>query len=109
MLLRPRSPQLPSVSRERGAIRLRASYRRWFSNTLSSMRFTNMRDRSPNTAITRSIRRQAGCMARTDKREAQRRVPSDVSRAIAAAEDKKASDLVVLDLRKASGFADYFL
>jgi ribosome-associated protein len=48
-------------------------------------------------------------MARTDKRDAQPRVPSDVSRAIAAAEDKKASDLVLLDLRKASGFADYFL
>src|SRR5262249_55195456 len=31
------------------------------------------------------------------------------SRAIAAAEDKKAADLVLLDLRKAAGFADYFL
>jgi ribosome-associated protein len=29
--------------------------------------------------------------------------------AIAAAEDKKADDLVLLDLRKAGGFADYFL
>ena len=48
-------------------------------------------------------------MARTDKRDARPRMPSDVSRAIAAAEDKKASDLVLLDLRKASGFADYFL
>ena len=30
-------------------------------------------------------------------------------RAIAAAEDKKAVDIVLLDLRKAAGFADYFL
>jgi ribosome-associated protein len=48
-------------------------------------------------------------MARSDKRDVQTRVPSDVSRAIAAAEDKKAADLVLLDLRKAAGFADYFL
>src|SRR5439155_17035769 len=32
-----------------------------------------------------------------------------VARAIAAAEDKKAAEIVLLDLRKAAGFADYFL
>jgi ribosome-associated protein len=32
-----------------------------------------------------------------------------VTRAVAAAEDKKAVDVALLDLRKAAGFADYFL
>jgi ribosome-associated protein len=48
-------------------------------------------------------------MAKTDKRRASPRVPDEVARAIAAAEDKKAADIVLLDLRKANGFADYFL
>jgi len=38
-----------------------------------------------------------------------RRFPAQVQRAIAAAQDRKASDVVVLDLRPAHGFADYFL
>jgi ribosome-associated protein len=48
-------------------------------------------------------------MAKTEKRQKARRIPNDVTRAIAAAEDKKAADIVLLDLRKAAGFADYFL
>ena len=36
------------------------------------------------------------------------RLPKPVAAAIAAARDKKAVDLVVLDLRKAGGFTDYF-
>jgi ribosome-associated protein len=36
-------------------------------------------------------------------------LPKGVSIAVAAAEDKKAEDLVVLDLRKAAGFTDYFV
>jgi ribosome-associated protein len=36
-------------------------------------------------------------------------MPAQITRAIAAAEDKKAIDLVVLDLRKAAGFTDYFV
>jgi ribosome-associated protein len=46
-------------------------------------------------------------MAKSERRGY--RVPKDVTVAIAAAEDKKAVDLVLLDLRKAAGFADYFL
>jgi ribosome-associated protein len=38
-----------------------------------------------------------------------RRFPAQILRAIAAAQDRKASDVVVLDLRPAHGFADYFL
>src|SRR5689334_3037388 len=53
---------------------------------------------------------QAGCMAKTEKRrKTTTRLSPQVEQAIAAAEDKKAVDLVVLDLRKASAFADYFL
>jgi ribosome-associated protein len=49
-------------------------------------------------------------MVKSDKRrQAPRRLPSQIDRAIAAAEDKKAVDLVVLDLRKAAGFTDFFL
>ncbi|PWT79691.1 MAG: ribosome silencing factor [Blastocatellia bacterium] len=46
-------------------------------------------------------------MAKSDKRG--QRIPKDLTLAIGAAEDKKAADLVLLDLRKAAGFADYFL
>ena len=48
-------------------------------------------------------------MAKTDKRLKAVRLPHQVQRAVRAAEDKKASDLVVLDLRKAAGFTDFFL
>ncbi len=48
-------------------------------------------------------------MAKTEKRRKPQRVPEEALRAIAAAEDKKAADILLLDLRKASGFADYFL
>ena len=37
------------------------------------------------------------------------RLPKDVKTAIAAAADKKADDVVVLDLRKSSAFTDFFL
>src|ERR1043165_329242 len=51
-------------------------------------------------------------MARTDKRPGPgrpARLPNQIERAIQAAEDKKASDIVVLDLRKAAGFTDFFV
>jgi ribosome-associated protein len=48
-------------------------------------------------------------MAKTDKRRKSTRMPREVERAVRAAEDKKAVDLVALDLRKAAGFTDYFL
>jgi ribosome-associated protein len=37
------------------------------------------------------------------------RLPKSVAGAVKAAQDKKAEDLVVLDLRKAGGFTDYFV
>ena len=48
-------------------------------------------------------------MAKTDTRRKSPRLPAQIDRAIAAAEDKQAVDLVVLDLRKAAGFTDFFL
>jgi ribosome-associated protein len=48
-------------------------------------------------------------MAKTDKRRKPVRLPDQVVRAVRAAEDKKASDIAVLDLRKAAGFTDYFV
>jgi ribosome-associated protein len=49
-------------------------------------------------------------MAKTEKRrKVQPRIPLQVEHAIHAADDKKAQDLVVLDLRRAAGFTDFFL
>ena len=49
-------------------------------------------------------------MAKTDKRRKATRLPrAGRSSPIRAAADKKAIDLVVLDLRKAAGFTDYFV
>jgi ribosome-associated protein len=48
-------------------------------------------------------------MAKTDKRTTTTRLPAQVERVVRAAEDKKAVDLAVLDLRKAAGFTDYFV
>jgi len=43
------------------------------------------------------------------RKRTSRRFPAQVQRAITAAQDRKALDLIVLDLRPAHGFADYFL
>jgi len=48
-------------------------------------------------------------MVKTDKRRKSIRLPEQVAHALRAAEDKKATDLVVLDLRKAAGFTDFFV
>jgi len=47
-------------------------------------------------------------MAETERRSASK-LPEEVANAIAAAEDKKAEDIALLDLRSAGGFADFFL
>jgi ribosome-associated protein len=48
-------------------------------------------------------------MAKTEKRKKAVRLPKQIAAAVKAAEDKKANELVVLDLRKAAGFTDYFV
>ena len=47
--------------------------------------------------------------AKSDKPRKAPKLPRDLVCAIRAAEDKKAEDLVVLDLEKAGGFTDYFV
>ena len=48
-------------------------------------------------------------MAKAEKRRKASRLPKQIETAIDAAEDKKALDLAVLDLRKTGGFTDYFV
>ena len=48
-------------------------------------------------------------MAKTERRKKPQTLPAQIERAIRAAEDKKAIELVVLDLRKAAGFTDFFV
>ena len=48
-------------------------------------------------------------MAKTERRPKTARLPKSIEAAVRAAEDKKAADIVVLDLRKALGFTDYFV
>jgi ribosome-associated protein len=48
-------------------------------------------------------------MAKAETRRKTARLPKQVELAIRAAEDKKASAFVVLDLRKAAGFTDFFV
>jgi ribosome-associated protein len=48
-------------------------------------------------------------MAKAETRRKAARLPRQLEHAIAAAEDKKAVDVVVLDLRRAGGFTDHFV
>jgi ribosome-associated protein len=48
-------------------------------------------------------------MMKSEKHAKPARVPAQIERAVRAAADKKAGDLLLLDLRKAAGFTDYFL
>jgi ribosome-associated protein len=48
-------------------------------------------------------------MAKTEKRHRPEHLPRQVEAAVRAADDKQAKDLIVLDLRKAAGFTDYFV
>jgi ribosome-associated protein len=43
------------------------------------------------------------------RKRSSKKLPSQVQRAIEAAHDRKAADVVVLDLRPAEGFTDYFV
>jgi len=56
---------------------------------------------------------QTTCMTKTEKRRApardKKRLPGDVGRAVRAALDRKASDVVLLDLRNTPAFTDFFV
>src|SRR5678816_547655 len=47
--------------------------------------------------------------ARTTRKRAAPKLPKAVATAVRAARDKKAQDVIVLDLRNAGGFTDYFV
>ena len=51
----------------------------------------------------------ASAVTRKAARPRASKLPKSVTAAVAAARDKKAHDVVVLDLRKADGFTDYFV
>jgi ribosome-associated protein len=64
--------------------------------------------------------RQITCMAKTEKRQratgvrkrapgGQKRLTGEVGKAVGAALDKKASDVVILDLRNTPAFTDFFV
>jgi len=61
------------------------------------------RTRAQRTGTTRSDK------PRAEKPQKKIKLPKQIEHAIAAAEDKKAENLVVLDLRKAAGFTDFFV
>jgi ribosome-associated protein len=84
-------------------------YRPRFNDTLNSMPFTHRRRAATSVSTQLEGRRQVGCMAKIDKRRRAARLPDQVLQAVRAAEDKKAVDLTVLDLRKAAGFTDFFV
>ena len=48
-------------------------------------------------------------MAKTDRRRKSAGLTRPIELAVRAAEDKKAEDITVLDLRKAAGFTDHFV
>jgi ribosome-associated protein len=48
-------------------------------------------------------------MAKTERRRKSEGLPRPIELAVRAAEEKKAEDITVLDLRKAAGFTDYFV
>ena len=51
----------------------------------------------------------AGSRARHGRRDGSKKLPADVARAVQAALDKKAQDVVVLDLRNTPAFTDFFI
>ena len=57
--------------------------------------------------------RQITCMAKTEKRRStttgRKRLTGEVGKAVRAALDKKASDVLVLDLRNTPAFTDFFV
>jgi ribosome-associated protein len=48
-------------------------------------------------------------MAKTERRRKSEGLPRPIELAVRAAEQKKAEDITVLDLRNAAGFTDYFV
>jgi ribosome-associated protein len=60
-------------------------------------------------AKTSAPKTQSTAVRPAAKRRAAPKLPKEVAGVVRAALDKKAEDVVVLDLRKAGGFTDYFV
>src|SRR5581483_6195352 len=103
---RPTCHRLTSARVSPTADRSPASSIRAWRNTLNG---TDFIDAAPAPATRVRHPRQAGCMVKTEKKSNAHRLPPQVETAARAADDKKAVDLTVLDLRKAAGFTDYFV
>ena len=72
--------------------------------------------KTPRARSTAAVRRAESAVdgatpavKRPRTRAAKPRLPKAVAGAVQAAQDKKAFDIVVLDLKKAGGFTDYFV
>src|SRR5215218_8960967 len=57
----------------------------------------------------RTVPQQAAAVSRKKARPRARKLTAEVSKAVQAALDKKAADLVVLDLRNTPAFTDFFV
>src|SRR5260221_9687491 len=109
MRRRPTCHRVRSATMAGGANRWPRSSRIRYGNTLSSTDFIRRRGRDEGRATRTPTRRQRGCMAETERRRKAAALPKPIALAVRAAEDKKAEDIAVLDLRKASGFTDHFV
>lgn len=65
--------------------------------------------RTTKTTERKSAGRKPATRRAATTRSARPRFPAAVSAAIAAAQDRKASDIVVLNLRRSSAFTDFFV
>ena len=71
---------------------------------------TSARKAEPGSASNAFARKAAGSAASpAARRRAAPKLPKAVAAAVRAAIDKKAEDVVVLDLRKTGGFTDFFV
>jgi ribosome-associated protein len=59
--------------------------------------------------MAKTERKSASVTATADKKGKRKKLPAEVSKAVRAALDKKAADVVVLDLRNTSAFTDFFV
>jgi ribosome-associated protein len=70
---------------------------------------TTERKGKKKTTAARTGGRKVARKSRAAARRGTPRFPAAVSAAIGAAQDKKGTDIVVLDLRRSSAFTDYFV
>ena len=109
----PTCHRLQSASGARGRTDRRVGADRTCSNTLNTTDFTRRRRRADARLTRRGSGGRQVAWQRLRQTTAKKKQPRSSRRrsiaAIAAAEDKKAVNVVVLDLRKTAGFTDFFV